>query len=64
MALTATTNEKSSPTYLTDEDRWAAIVARDRDADGAFYYSVKTTGVYCRPTCAARAEMREIVALQ
>jgi AraC family transcriptional regulator of adaptative response/methylated-DNA-[protein]-cysteine methyltransferase len=34
--------------------RWDAVVARDRSADGAFYYSVKTTGVYCRPSCAAR----------
>ena len=34
----------------TEKDpRWAAVVARDRDADGTFYYSVKTTGVYCRP---------------
>ena len=61
MALTATTKEQTSPSYLNDEDRWAAIVARDRDADGAFYYSVKTTGVYCRPTCAARAPRRENV---
>jgi AraC family transcriptional regulator, regulatory protein of adaptative response / methylated-DNA-[protein]-cysteine methyltransferase len=61
MALTATTKAKTSPTYLSDEDRWAAIVARDRAADGAFYYSVKTTGVYCRPSCAARAPRRENV---
>lgn len=36
------------------DPRWAAVVARDRSADGAFYYSVRTTGVYCRPSCAAR----------
>ena len=34
-----------------DKDRWAAVLRRDPKADGAFYYSVKTTGVYCRPTC-------------
>jgi AraC family transcriptional regulator, regulatory protein of adaptative response / methylated-DNA-[protein]-cysteine methyltransferase len=34
--------------------RWAALVARDPRADGTFYYSVKTTGVYCRPSCASR----------
>jgi AraC family transcriptional regulator, regulatory protein of adaptative response / methylated-DNA-[protein]-cysteine methyltransferase len=61
MALTATTKEQTSPSYLSDEDRWAAIVARDRDADGAFCYSVKTTGVYCRPSCAARTPRRENV---
>jgi AraC family transcriptional regulator of adaptative response/methylated-DNA-[protein]-cysteine methyltransferase len=36
------------------DPRWAAVAARDRDADGTFYYSVKTTGVYCRPSCGAR----------
>ena len=35
---------------------------RDFAADGAFYYSVRTTGVYCRPTCAARLPHRENVA--
>jgi AraC family transcriptional regulator of adaptative response/methylated-DNA-[protein]-cysteine methyltransferase len=36
------------------DPRWAAIVARDRRADGTFYYSVATTGVYCRPSCGSR----------
>jgi AraC family transcriptional regulator of adaptative response/methylated-DNA-[protein]-cysteine methyltransferase len=45
-----------------DEARWAAVVARDREADGRFYYSVRTTGVYCRPSCAARLALRENVA--
>ena len=39
----------------TERDpRWAAVVARDRAADGSFYYSVRTTGVYCRPSCGSR----------
>jgi AraC family transcriptional regulator of adaptative response/methylated-DNA-[protein]-cysteine methyltransferase len=47
--------ERSSPDPTTEQDpRWAAVVSRDRSADGAFYYSVSTTGVYCRPSCAAR----------
>jgi AraC family transcriptional regulator of adaptative response/methylated-DNA-[protein]-cysteine methyltransferase len=41
--------------------RWASIVARDPQANGKFYYSVKTTGVYCRPTCAARLARPENV---
>lgn len=45
-----------------DEARWAAVVARDREADGQFYYSVRTTGVYCRPSCAARLANRRNVA--
>jgi AraC family transcriptional regulator of adaptative response/methylated-DNA-[protein]-cysteine methyltransferase len=39
----------------TEHDpRWAAVVARDPQADGTFYYSVETTGVYCRPSCGSR----------
>ncbi|HEX5380400.1 MAG TPA: Ada metal-binding domain-containing protein, partial [Phenylobacterium sp.] len=45
-----------------DEARWAAVVAKDREADGRFYYSVRTTGVYCRPSCAARLANRSNVA--
>ena len=37
-----------------DDPRWAAVVARDPGADGRFFYSVRTTGVYCRPSCGAR----------
>ena len=37
-----------------NDPRWASLMARDARADGAFYYSVKTTGVYCRPSCASR----------
>jgi AraC family transcriptional regulator of adaptative response/methylated-DNA-[protein]-cysteine methyltransferase len=47
--------------YSGDEDRWAAVVRRDRRADGIFYYSVRTTGVYCRPSCAARMALRKNV---
>src|SRR5262245_52556882 len=44
-----------------NDPRWAAIVARDASADGTFYYSVKTTGVFCRPSCAARRARPENV---
>lgn len=43
------------------DPRWPAIVAKDSKADGTFYYSVKTTGVYCRPSCAARLPRPENV---
>lgn len=46
----------------TEHDaRWASLVARDSQADGTFYYSVKTTGVYCRPSCGARLARPEHV---
>ncbi|WP_313705529.1 bifunctional DNA-binding transcriptional regulator/O6-methylguanine-DNA methyltransferase Ada [Massilia sp.] len=48
--------------YASDEARWAAVQGRERAADGVFYYSVRTTGVYCRPSCAARPARRENVA--
>lgn len=43
------------------DPRWAAVLARDARADGEFYYSVKTTGVYCRPSCASRPPRPENV---
>jgi AraC family transcriptional regulator, regulatory protein of adaptative response / methylated-DNA-[protein]-cysteine methyltransferase len=48
--------------FATPEARWQAVVRRDPAADGAFFYSVRTTGVYCRPSCAARLPRRENVA--
>src|SRR5512139_2024405 len=39
---------------VADDPRWARVVARDKTADGRFWYSVSTTGVYCRPSCPSR----------
>jgi len=39
---------------VADDPRWPRVVARDRTADGQFWYSVATTGVYCRPPCPSR----------
>jgi AraC family transcriptional regulator, regulatory protein of adaptative response / methylated-DNA-[protein]-cysteine methyltransferase len=48
--------------FAADTDpRWTALRARDQSADGTFYYAVKTTGVYCRPSCAARPARPENV---
>jgi AraC family transcriptional regulator, regulatory protein of adaptative response / methylated-DNA-[protein]-cysteine methyltransferase len=41
-------------TGTTADPRWAAVQARDPAADGRFFYAVKTTGVYCRPSCPSR----------
>jgi len=48
-----TTLSLASPS-VADDPRWARIVARDKAADGHFWYSVSTTGVYCRPSCPSR----------
>jgi AraC family transcriptional regulator of adaptative response/methylated-DNA-[protein]-cysteine methyltransferase len=45
----------------TDERRWAAVLARDKAADGTFVLGVKTTGIYCKPSCPARKPLRKNV---
>jgi AraC family transcriptional regulator of adaptative response/methylated-DNA-[protein]-cysteine methyltransferase len=54
--------QQTKPDRLgSDDERWNAVVHRDRSADGRFYYSVLTTGVYCRPGCPSRLPRRENV---
>lgn len=64
MSSAATTDEqKEAASFSTpmDDAHWASVVQRDPSADGLFYYSVRTTGVYCRPSCASRLARRENV---
>lgn len=51
-------NEHAQTDYPTDEARWDAVQRRDPGADGRFVYSVRTTGVYCRPSCPSRGAKR------
>src|SRR5208283_2544453 len=69
-AILAAENLKQMPTHpstatqqsgATDELRWNAVAARDASRDGEFVFAVSTTGVYCRPSCAARRPRRENV---
>lgn len=46
---------------LSDDTAWAAVKRRDRTYDGRFVTGVLTTGIYCRPSCAARHPLRENV---
>lgn len=58
-----TTSKSTALAAATMADpRWVAVLARDPAADGGFLYSVRTTGVYCRPSCAARRARPEHVA--
>ena len=51
-----------APVSITDEERlWQAIVARKQELDGAIFYGVMTTGIYCRTVCPARRPKRENV---
>jgi AraC family transcriptional regulator, regulatory protein of adaptative response / methylated-DNA-[protein]-cysteine methyltransferase len=62
MSIARGTVRRAAPAeYRSDHERWHAVVHRDPNADGKFWYSVKTTGVYCRPSCAARRAHRENV---
>lgn len=47
--------------YLTDAGRWQAVQSRDAGADGVFWFGVRTTGIYCRPSCPSRHALRSNV---
>jgi len=48
-------DDKTATNAAVEHDpRWRAVAARDKSFDGKFIYSVKSTGVYCRPSCPAR----------
>ncbi len=57
--MSTSTRDARLATITENDPRWAAVVARDSKAN--FFYSVKTTGVYCRPYCAARLARPENV---
>jgi AraC family transcriptional regulator of adaptative response/methylated-DNA-[protein]-cysteine methyltransferase len=56
-----TASIRSTAKFADEESRWQAVMLRDASADEVFYYSVRTTGVYCRPCCPARLPKRENV---
>src|SRR5579863_1167287 len=46
---------------MSEENYWQAVLSRDMHADGTFVYAVRSTGIYCNPSCAARRPRREQV---
>src|SRR5947208_13144316 len=44
-----------------EEGQWSAVLGRDRAFDGQFVYAVRSTGVYCRPSCPSRRPHRDRV---
>jgi AraC family transcriptional regulator of adaptative response / methylphosphotriester-DNA alkyltransferase methyltransferase len=52
----------SNPETLTDE-KWQAIINNDTSYDSQFFYAVKTTGIFCRPSCKSRSPKRENIVL-
>jgi AraC family transcriptional regulator of adaptative response/methylated-DNA-[protein]-cysteine methyltransferase len=55
------TLSKPLPASSGDDARWEVVIARDASFDGRFYFSVETTGIYCRPGCPARLPKRSNV---
>jgi AraC family transcriptional regulator, regulatory protein of adaptative response / methylated-DNA-[protein]-cysteine methyltransferase len=51
--------ERWSDDHSNDDARWNAVMARDATGDGAFVFAVSSTGVYCRPSCAANRPRQE-----
>jgi AraC family transcriptional regulator, regulatory protein of adaptative response / methylated-DNA-[protein]-cysteine methyltransferase len=54
MTVRHTQTVKAMAPSVANDPRWALIVARDKTVDGQLWYSVSTTGVYCRPSCPSR----------
>ena len=52
--MTTLMTDRPKDTATERDPRWASVVGRDGAADGIFWYSVATTGVYCRPSCPSR----------
>ena len=59
--MTQTREPETAQALLGDEDRWTAVKRRDPAFDGKLIFAVRTTGVYCRPSCASRPAKRENV---
>src|SRR5438445_617712 len=62
MLMTATMRGTEDAAEVAEAARWRAVLDRDRRGDGRFVFAVRTTGVYCRPSCPARRPRRENVA--
>jgi AraC family transcriptional regulator, regulatory protein of adaptative response / methylated-DNA-[protein]-cysteine methyltransferase len=62
MPMTETRPPTGPKALAGDEERWQAVKRRDPAFDGKMFFAVRTTGVYCRPSCASRPAKRENVA--
>jgi AraC family transcriptional regulator of adaptative response/methylated-DNA-[protein]-cysteine methyltransferase len=49
------------PRFSTEESCWRAVIKKDARADGQFWFAVKTTSIFCRPSCPSRPAKRENV---
>jgi AraC family transcriptional regulator, regulatory protein of adaptative response / methylated-DNA-[protein]-cysteine methyltransferase len=61
MPMTDTREPNTARAPARDQERWQAVKRRDPAFDGEFFFAVRTTGIYCRPSCASRPAKRENV---
>ncbi|MGA8202483.1 MAG: Ada metal-binding domain-containing protein, partial [Candidatus Sulfotelmatobacter sp.] len=61
MRIAQPKSKKTNGSPSVDQESWNAVIARDPNYDGEFVFAVASTGVYCRPSCAARRPRRENV---
>src|SRR5919204_1047194 len=54
-------NDVETNTIVDRERCWNAVVNRDAEADGSFVYAVRSTRIYCRPSCPSRRPRRRHV---
>ena len=54
-------NEAAAKTADKLDWQWRAVEAKDREFDGAFYFAVRTTGIFCRPSCSSKTAKRQNV---
>jgi AraC family transcriptional regulator, regulatory protein of adaptative response / methylated-DNA-[protein]-cysteine methyltransferase len=65
--ISKNSHRKSRPSRATHAPqnspraKWAAVLARDKSVDGRFVYAVRSTGIYCKPSCPSRKPRRENV---
>jgi AraC family transcriptional regulator of adaptative response/methylated-DNA-[protein]-cysteine methyltransferase len=60
-ATTITAPADSAGADPSENTAWAAVLGRDHGYDGRFFYAVRSTGIYCRPSCPAKKPRRENV---
>lgn len=58
---TQNSSREASRSVKPADPRWRAVQIRDKGADGSFVYAVRSTGIYCKPSCPSRKPRRERV---
>src|SRR5438874_8760833 len=62
MGTSANSPHRSEDTPMNEAIAWESVLQRDATADARFLYGVRTTGIYCRPSCPSRKPRRDNVA--